>query len=189
MNMTTATATIPIAQFDYRAATLEEIQQVDVDASVPVLPAYLYLPKDRWHLAMSPFRRERVGGYRRGRERRGPPGAGIWAQLASRAGDVIVGGRDAVGLPSVPVAAANGDIHFVSARAAVDALETTSRWIELPALASADMASDEHRSCTPILSHDGPITCSSPDCHNCLGTAQRTTWYSMVACMCPLSGD
>jgi hypothetical protein len=186
MNMTTATATIPVAQIDYRAGTLEEIQQVDVEAPVPVLPAYLYLPKDRWRLAMSPFRRERVGGYRRGRERRGPPGAGIWAQLASRAGDVIVGGRDAVGLPSVPVAAANGDIHFVSARTALGAPETTSRWIELPP--SADTASDQNRSCTPILSDAGPIKCGSTECHNCLATPQRTTWYSMVACMCPLSG-
>lgn len=186
MSMSFATATIRMARVEYRAATIEEIQQVDLEISQPVLPAFLFLPKERWREAMSPFPLHQGDWYLKRPEHWGPPGAAIWAQQASRSGDVIVGGRDSVGLPSVPVGTTNGDIHFLPARqvSRLTEPEMPTRWIEVPLLPPFDFESDEHLVCRPALSKSGPIICSTPTCQNCLGTPQRSPWYTTVACMC-----
>lgn len=157
---------------EYRAARPAEIREVGLDAGV--VPAFVLLTHEEWLTAIAPLTGQgpvRDGG-RGGPPLIGPPGWAIWAQLASRTGDVIVGGRDRVGFPAVPVAHPDGAIGFESV---VPGAVSTTPFGNVDPLA---------RACRPALSPEGPIVCISPGCDDCLRAATLTTWYSMIACMC-----
>lgn len=162
-------------QVDYRAVRPAEIREVDLDSGA--VPAFVLLTNEEWQSAVAPFTGQGPvldGG--RGGPLLGPPGWSIWAQLASRSGDVIVGGRDRVGFPAIPVAHPDGAIGFESL---VPGAVSTTPLGEVDPLEKA---------CRPVLSPEGPIVCVSPGCDDCLRAATLTTWYSMVACMCRRTG-
>lgn len=156
---------------EYRAARPSEIREVDNED--PIVPAFVLLTHDEWRDAVAPFKGHGPvfdagwGGSRRS----GPPGWSLWAQLASRSGDVIVGGRDDVGFPAVPAAYPDGGIGFESVA---------------PGATTTPLGStlEVDRGCRPVLSREGSIVCSSSGCDDCLRAATLTSWYSMISCMC-----
>ncbi len=158
---------------DYRAARPSEIREVDPDTGT--VPAFVLLTHEEWQTAISPFTGQGpvLDGGRSEPRHLGPPGWSIWAQLASRSGDVIVGGRDRVGFPAVPVTDSHGAIGFESVSPGT-ATSTTP-------LGNVD---SQERTCRPALSPEGPIVCLSSGCDDCLRAATLTTWYSLIACMC-----
>lgn len=177
---------------EFRAATPEEIRDIDMTAGGIVLPAQVLMTREQWRKAVAPFP---IGGSRpviAGDERSWrPPGAMIWGQLASQAGDMIVGGRDRLGFPSVPVPGENGDIVFVpTVPDRGDELPRTSRVIGSPSQGSAvrlvrpERLSFERRGCQPVLSFDGPVKCASSACDDCLRPLTRDSWYTTIACFC-----
>jgi hypothetical protein len=156
---------------DFRAARPAEIRAFDSTAGMA--PAFILLTHDEWLAAVEPFLGEGpvLDPGRSGAGPSGPPGWSVWAQLASRSGDVMVGGRDRVGFPAVPVAYPDGGIGFEPMARRVAA--TTP-------LGGVDRADN----CRPVLSKEGPIVCVSRGCDDCLRAATLTTWYSMIACVC-----
>lgn len=156
---------------DFRAARPEEIRKLD--SSEGTTPAFVLLTHDEWLAAVEPFVGEGpvLDAGRSGSRPSGPPGWSLWAQLASRSGDVIVGGRDRVGYPAVPVVYADGLIGFEP---------MARRAVSTTPLGMVDRADD----CRPVLSREGPIVCVSAGCDDCLRAATLTTWYSMIACVC-----
>ncbi|HEX6222670.1 MAG TPA: hypothetical protein VF115_16400 [Acidimicrobiia bacterium] len=169
---------------EFRAATPDEIREIDMSAPDVVLPAHVFMDHRQWREAMAPFAARRSDHYRSPHV----PGAMIWAQLGSRAGDMVVGGRDRLGMPSVPVPAANGDIYFASAIPdSADETDWTSTSVEGPSLSVAlleRLSVDLHR-CHPILSAEGPISCPGSDCDECLQVLTRNSWNTSIACVCP----
>jgi hypothetical protein len=160
---------------DFRAARPEEIREFDSTAGPA--PAFVLLTHDEWLAAVEPFIGEGpvLDPSRSGSGPSGPTGWSVWAQLASRSGDMIVGGRDQIGFPAVPVAYDDGGIGFESMARHV--VSTTP-------LGRVDRADN----CRPVLSGAGPIVCVSAGCHDCLRAATLTTWYSMIACACRRTG-
>lgn len=163
---------------DFRAARPAEIREFD--STTGTAPAFVLLTHDEWLAAVEPFIGEGpvLDPSRSSSGPSGPTGWSVWAQLASRSGEVIVGGRDRVGFPAVPVAYPDGGIGFEPMARRVAA--TTP-------LGGIDRA--DH--CRPVLSSEGPIVCVSPGCDDCLRAATLTTWYSMISCSCrhPVSHD
>lgn len=145
-----------------------------------VLPAHLFVTHERWREAITPFPigqpfAHGVGDVRTWR----PPGSMVWAQLASQSRDMIVGGRDRFGLPSIPVPAGNGDIFFASV--VPDRDDADLGGTPLVRLRRLSLEPDE---CQPILSSDGPIKCVSPNCDDCLRVLTRNNWSTNIACVC-----
>lgn len=165
---------------EFRAATPNEVGEIDMTADEVVLPAHLYVTHEQWREAIAPFPIGHpldvgAGDVRSWR----PPGAVMWAQLASRSRDMIVGGRDRFGLPSIPVPAGNGDIFFASVvpdRHDADLVGTP--------LVRIRRLSLEPQECQPTLSSDGPIRCASADCDECLRVLTRNNWNTNIACVC-----
>jgi hypothetical protein len=156
---------------DFRAARPAEIREFD-SATGPA-PSFVLLTHDEWLAAVEPFIGEGpvLDPGRTGSGPSGPTGWSVWAQLASRSGDVIVGGRDRVGFPAVPVAYPDGGIGFEP---------MAGRVVSTTPLGKLDIVDN----CRPVLSREGPIVCVSPGCDDCLRAATLTTWYSMIACSC-----
>lgn len=171
---------------EYRAATLGEVRAIDVDADEVVLPAYVLLSQEQWSAAVSPFP---IGP--RGQVKRPwrAPGRLIWAQLASRLGDRIVGGRDSSGLPSIPVPTESGSIRFMAAVPGGDGATDRDETARGPGSRIPSMLMESHlgepSKCEPVLSLDGPIVCNAPDCDDgCLQALTRTSWNTTIACFC-----
>lgn len=162
------------ASVDFRAARPAEIREIEPESPMP--PAFVLLTQEEWRSAVAPFRRQGPvldGGWSSS-ARNGPPGWSIWAQLASRSGEMILGGRDRVGFPAVPVATPEGDIGFVSMASASS--PTTPL--------GGETGIRPGKSCRLVLSREGPIVCVSEGCGGCLHAASLTSWYSMISCMC-----
>lgn len=165
---------------EFRAASPNEVVEIDMAADEVVLPAQLFVTHERWLKAIAPFPigqpfANGAGDVRSWR----PPGSMVWAQLASRSRDMIVGGRDRFGLPSIPVPAANGDIFFASVVPEPhDADLAGTQLVRLRRLSL-----DPHE-CQPILSSAGPIKCASADCDDCLRVLTRNNWSTNIACTC-----
>jgi hypothetical protein len=168
-------------QVEFRAATLAEIRQIDLTATEVVLPTQVLMTRREFQKAMSPFPLER-STFSTAPKR--PPGALIWAQLASRAGDMILGGRDVNGLPSVPMPA-NGDIFFVSTvpQSSGDPSDGSLRSSPMPVRLSESSTGEPDR-CRPIISADGLISCASFECQSCLRVLARNSWATSIACLC-----
>lgn len=159
---------------DFRAARPAEIREMEPGTAMA--PAFVLLTPDEWRSAIAPFRRHGPvldGGWSSS-ARFGPPGWSIWAQLASRSGQMILGGRDHVGFPAVPVATPDGDIGFAPVAG------TSSPTTPL----GGESGRHAGTSCRLVLSREGPIVCSSQLCGECLHAASLTSWYSMISCMC-----
>lgn len=162
------------ASVDFRAARPAEIREIE--PGTPMAPAFVLLTQDEWRSAVAPFRRQGPvldGGWSSS-ARFGPPGWSIWAQLASRSGEMILGGRDHVGFPAVPVATPDGDIGFAPVAGASSATTPLG----------GERGTPPDRSCRLVLSRAGSIVCSSQSCGECLHAASLTSWYSMISCMC-----
>lgn len=165
---------------EFRAATPDEVAEIDMSADEVVLPAQLFVTHERWREAIAPFPirqpfSDGAGDVRSWR----PPGSMVWAQLASRSRDMIVGGRDRFGLPSIPVPVGNGDIFFASVVPdRHDADLGGTPWVRLRSLSL-----DPHE-CQPILSSDGPVKCAQADCGDCLRVVTRNNWSTNIACVC-----
>lgn len=160
---------------DFRAARPEVIRALDREASV--VPAFVLLTHDEWRAAIAPFTTGGPvldGGWS-GSRHFGPPGWSIWAQLASRSGDMIVGGRDSVGFPAVPVALPDAHLGFEPLASRATAPTTPL---------GRESAPQTNTACRPVISREGPIVCASSGCNECLHAATLTTWYSMISCMC-----
>lgn len=165
---------------EFRAATPGEVTEIDMTADEVVLPAHLFVTHERWREAIAPFPIGQpfapgAGDVRSWR----PPGSMVWAQLASRSRDMIVGGRDRFGLPSIPVPAGNGDIFFASV--VPDRHDADLGGTPLVRLRRLSL---EPHECQPILSSDGPVKCASADCDDCLRVLTRNNWNTNIACVC-----
>lgn len=165
---------------EFRAATPNEVAEIDMNADEVVLPAHLFLTHEQWREAIAPFPIGQPYDVGAGDVRsRRPPGSMVWAQLASRTRDMIVGGRDRFGLPSIPVPVGNGDIFFASV--VPDPLEAELGGAPVVRLRRLSL---ELHECQPILSSDGPIKCASADCDDCLRVLTRNNWSTNIACVC-----
>lgn len=163
-------------KIEFRAATPDEVAKIDMTADEVVLPAQLFMTHERWLEAIAPFPLAHGAGDVRSWR---PPGSMVWAQLASRSRDMIVGGRDRFGLPSIPVPAGNGDIFFASV--VPDRHHADLGGTPLVRLRSLSL---EPHECQPILSSDGPIECASAGCDDCLRVLTRNNWSTNIACVC-----
>lgn len=162
---------------EFRAATPDEVRAIDTSAPEVALAAHLLINRQEWRRATSPFP---VNQFRTNDRSLRPPGSLIWAQLASRSGSMLVGGRDRFGMPSVPVPAANGDIFFVSA---VPDAGTRPQLARVPFM-SLEHVIVEPDECQPILAAAGEITCASTGCAGCLTVLSRNSWSTSIACVC-----
>ncbi|HEX6287266.1 MAG TPA: hypothetical protein VFZ80_07255 [Acidimicrobiia bacterium] len=164
---------------EFRAATPAEVRAIDTTADALVLPAHLLMTKAEWRRANSALPAHHPTLHSRSNR---PPGSLIWAQLASRSGSMMVGGRDSVGMPSVPLPAQSGDIVFVSTVPAEGARPiATAR--PLPTMA-VEHVIVEPDACQPIIAADGEIICGKSTCASCLTVLTRNAWYSSIACLC-----
>jgi len=163
---------------EFRAATPTELRAIDTNAPEVVLPALLLMNRTEWRRANSAF----PAGHPATAERpHGPPGSLIWAQLASRSGSMLVGGRDRFGMPSVPVPSPNGEIVFLSAVPAETA--GPSEPTRLPSMPVEHVIA-EPGECQPIIAGNGEIRCASITCTGCLTVLTRNSWYTSIACVC-----
>lgn len=163
---------------EFRAATLAEVRGIDLTASEVVLPAHLFMTRDQWRHATSAFPAHHSTATEPALR---PPGSLIWAQLASRSGAMLVGGRDRFGMPSIPMPTQHGEIVFVSAapdRRARPARATT------PPVLSLEHLIVESDGCQPMISAEGDITCGPTDCNGCLTVLNRNSWSTSIACVC-----
>lgn len=162
---------------EMRATTLAEMRSIDVSRSGAVLPAYLLMTEAEWRHGIGPYVSERR--HSMPHDRHGPPGSLIWAQSASRAGHVMVGGRDRLGFPSFPVPASDGVIRFES---------LDSPDVDLSGEAGIPIVRgyvlDEPATCTPLIDPDDSISCASADCAQCLHSISLSPWQSAIACLC-----
>lgn len=163
---------------EFRAATPTELRAVDTAAPEVVLPAHLLMNRAEWRRAHAAF----PAGHHATAERpHGPPGSLIWAQLASRSGSMLVGGRDRFGMPSVPMPSPTGEIVFLSAVPAETA--RASERTRLPSM-PVEHVIDEPDTCQPIIAANGEIRCASTTCTGCLTVLTRNSWYTSIACVC-----
>lgn len=165
---------------EFRAATPNEVAEIDMTADEVVLPAHLFVTHGRWQEAIAQFPigqpyDVRAGDLRSWRA----PGSMVWAQLASRSRDMIVGGRDRLGLPSIPVPDGNGNILFASVVPDPTDIEPGGT----PLVRLRHLSLQPHE-CQPILSSDGPIECASANCDDCLRVLTRNNWSTNIACVC-----
>jgi hypothetical protein len=163
---------------EFRAATIAEMRSIDLSASEVVRPAHLFLKRDEWRQATSGFPLHHPAINERSPR---PPGSLIWAQLASRSGSMLVGGRDRFGMPSIPLPTADGEIVFVSALP-LDA--TRSGEPTTPPAFSVENLLVEPEECQPIISADGEIACVFTSCSGCLTVLTRNSWSTSIACVC-----
>jgi len=170
---TAATLTVEL-----RAATLAEIRAVEIGRRETVLPAYLLMTDAQWRRSIAPFLGE--SRHHRTEERHAPPGSMVWAQAASRAGHVIVGGRDRLGFPSFPVPGRDGFIRFESLTSSLVDLESEAG---IPIVRGA-VDREGSPTCRPMIDAEDVVSCGSPDCEHCLHSIALSTWQSAIACMC-----
>lgn len=163
---------------EFRAATIDEMRSIDLSAHDVVLPAHLFLSREEWRHATSRFPVHHPNTQERSHR---PPGSLIWAQLASRSGSMLVGGRDRFGMPSIPMPTPHGDIAFVSA---VPVDRTKSRQPTTPPAISVEHVIVEPEECQPIISADGEIACAFASCSGCLTVLTRNSWSTSIACVC-----
>ncbi len=163
---------------EFRAATIGEVRSIDLSAPHVVLPAHLFLNRGEWRHATSGFPVHHPNTQQRSPR---PPGSLIWAQLASRSGSMLVGGRDRFGMPSIPMPTPHGDIAFVSA---VPAEQTRPRQPTTPPAISVEHVIVEPEECQPIISADGEIACAFASCNGCLTVLTRNSWSTSIACVC-----
>jgi len=163
---------------EFRAASPDELRAIDLSTPEVILPAHLFLSREQWRRAISPFPASQHAPQERATR---PPGSLIWAQLASRSGAMLVGGRDRSGMPSIPVPAANGDISFVSA--VPDPAPRSQNLVDTPSM-SLEHVVVEPDDCQPILGADGEITCAVMGCGGCLTVLTRNSWSTSIACLC-----
>ena len=169
-----------VVRVEFRAATPDEIAQIDMTSDEVSLPAHVFLTHARWREAIAPFPIGQpfdlgAGDVRSWRS----PGSMVWAQLASRSRDMIVGGRDRFGLPSIPVPTGNGDIFFASVVSGPPVASPGGT----PLVRLRRLLPEPH-DCQPILSADGPIECASADCDGCLRVLTRNNWNTTIGCVC-----
>ena len=164
---------------EFRAATPAEVRSIDTTASEIILPAHLLMSRAEWRKANSALPAHHPGPHIQSNR---PPGSLIWGQLASRSGSMMVGGRDSVGMPAVPMPSSNGDIVFVSTVPAQGA-GTSSSERRLPTM-SVEHVIVELDECQPIIAADGAITCGTSICAGCLTVLTRNSWYTSIACVC-----
>jgi hypothetical protein len=164
---------------EMRAATLAEIRGIDINRREEALPAYLLMTEAQWRRSIEPYTRERR--HPTIEDRHGPPGSLVWAQAASRAGHVMVGGRDRLGFPSFPVPGPGGVIRFESLESSNVDLSTEDG---IP-IVRGSVLRDGSSICTPMIGTDDVVTCGSRDCGECLHSMSLSTWQSAIACMCP----
>jgi len=162
---------------EFRAATPSEVRAIDPARSEVILPAHLLMNREEWRRANSAF----PANHHLAQGSSRPPGSLIWAQLASRSGSMLVGGRDKAGMPSVPLPSPNGDILFVSA---VPSPDSGSKEMARPPSMSVEHMIVEPDDCQPIIAASGEITCASINCGECLTALTRNSWYTSIACVC-----
>lgn len=162
---------------EFRAATISDVRGIDWSAPEVALPAHLLMSRTEWRRATAAFPAHHPAPTERPAR---PPGSLIWAQLASRSGAMLVGGRDRFGMPSVPAPTADGGIVFVSA-IPDDATPSDRARSPMMSLQHLIVEPDE---CQPIISENGEITCAWNDCSECLTVLTKNSWSTSIACMC-----
>jgi hypothetical protein len=165
---------------EFRAAPLAEIRRIDLTADELVLPAQVLMTRREFRRAIEPFPFERPSFHGTPR----PPGSLIWAQLASPAGDMIVGGRDINGLPSVPMPVESSVLFVSAAPHSVDDRSGSQLRSAATPISLLELPATEPQGCRPIIDADGVITCVSSECEGCLGVLTRNSWTTSIACWC-----